>query len=287
MIKLDRTELRICGVLIEKQRTVPDSYPMTEKALITGCNQSSNRDPVMDLQHFEVAGALMAMHGRAVVVRIEGGSRTIKYRHRLDEVLGVSENQLALLAELMVRGPQAPGALKPRVARMGFHGTPQQIEDALREMAAGAPPLVTQEPRRPRERDHRWRHLLGDGSEAVADVAVARAEHGAATNSPAVIAPSTGDQMMQRLEELERRVAHLEHALGESALPDSASGSVAAGSVAADRFASEDVAGEDVAADDDPADGDPADDDPAAGRDADVRSTNGPHDSAPPRPRLG
>ncbi|MFT7537587.1 MAG: hypothetical protein ACI85K_003547, partial [Hyphomicrobiaceae bacterium] len=75
MINLDRTEQRIVAVLIEKQRTVPDSYPMTEKALITGCNQSSNRDPVMDLQQFEVAGALMAMHGRNLVVRIEGGSR--------------------------------------------------------------------------------------------------------------------------------------------------------------------------------------------------------------------
>ena len=215
MINLDRTEQRIVGVLIEKQRTVPDSYPMTENALINGCSQSSNRDPVLALQHFEVAGALMAMHGRDVVVRIEGGARAVKYRHRIDELLGVSENQLALLAELLLRGPQAPGALKSRVARMGFHGTPQQIEEALRELAAGSPPLVTQESRRPRERDHRWRHLLGDGSAAVAGVVAEDAGVGVA---PAVAAARpVGDPVMQRLEELERRVAHLERALGESA----------------------------------------------------------------------
>ncbi|MFT4512868.1 MAG: hypothetical protein ACI89X_000952 [Planctomycetota bacterium] len=223
MIQLDRTELRLVGVLIEKQHTVPDSYPMTEKALIAGCNQSSNRDPVMELQHFEVAGALMAMHGRDLVVRIEGGSRAIKYRHRLDELLGVSVNQLALLAELMVRGPQAPGALKPRVARMGFHGTAQQVEEALRELAQWSPPLVMQEPRRPRERDHRWRHLLGDGTEVVV---VSEAGSGAADRlasmSGATAAPRlAGDPVMQRLEELERRVAHLESALGESAADES------------------------------------------------------------------
>ncbi|MGK0156788.1 MAG: hypothetical protein ACI9SE_003760 [Neolewinella sp.] len=270
MINLDRTEQRIVAVLIEKQRTVPDSYPMTEKALITGCNQSSNRDPVMDLQQFEVAGALMAMHGRNLVVRIEGGSRSIKYRHRLDEVLGVSENQLALLAELMMRGPQAPGALKPRVARMGFHGTPQQVEEELRELAAGAPSLVTQEARRPRERDHRWRHLLGDGSEVAVDLAATGAEHDAAIRAPATVAMPAGDRVMQRLEELERRIAHLERALGESALDD---------------------AGADSNSDDSPSHDSPShdktdDDSVAADRADDGRATMDHQDDAPPRPRL-
>tara|TARA_R110002096_G_scaffold296_11_gene1702 strand:+ start:2563 stop:3309 length:747 start_codon:yes stop_codon:yes gene_type:complete len=226
MMKLDRTEQRIVGVLIEKQRTVPDSYPMTENALINGCNQSSNRDPVMALQSFEVAGALMAMHGRDVVVRIEGGSRAIKYRHRMEELLAVSGDQLAVLAELLLRGPQAPGALKPRVARMGFHGTPQQVEEVLRELAAGSPPLVAQEPRRPRERDHRWRHLLGDGSEVVAAEA---AESVSARASAAVASPAT-DPVLQRLEQLERRIAHLEQALGEGGADRTAGTDGAAGS---------------------------------------------------------
>ena len=222
MVTLDRTEQRIVGVLIEKQRTVPDTYPMTENALVNGCNQSSNRDPVMSLERFEVAGALMAMHGRDVVRRVEGGGRVAKYRHRLDELLGVGEDQLAVLAELMLRGPQAPGALKPRVARMGFHGTPDQVESVLREMAAMQPPLCAQEPKRPRERDHRWRQLLGGEGDApaTADVALSSAQAPpptAADADAAATAPrgdASGD-LLRRLEALEQRVEHLEQALGE------------------------------------------------------------------------
>ena len=220
MIKLDRTEQRIVGVLIEKQRTVPDTYPMSENALVTGCNQSSNRDPEMSLQSFEVAGALMALHGRDVVVRIEGGGRVVKYRHKLQELLGISDHQVAVLCELLLRGPQAPGALKPRVARLGFHGTPQQIEEVLRELAAGAPPLVAQEPRRPRERDNRWRHLLGDGSEIgsyrIEDDEPGHAfAAGAAGSSSLAARGPAGDEVLRRLAALEQRVAHLEQALGE------------------------------------------------------------------------
>ena len=213
MIQLDRTEQRIVGVLIEKQRTVPDSYPMTENALVNGCNQSSNRDPVMALEGFEVAGALMALHGRDLVVRIEGGARAVKYRHRIDELLGVSENQIALLAELLVRGPQAPGALKPRVARMGFHAASQQIEAVLHELAAFSPPLVTQEPRRPRERDHRWRHLLAADGDADAGIDAPTVEASIAAVDP--IAPPIEDPVLQRLERLEQRVAQLEGMLGD------------------------------------------------------------------------
>ncbi len=217
MVTLDRTEQRIVGVLIEKQRTVPDTYPLSEKALLNGCNQSSNREPVMSLETFELAGALMALHGRDVVRRVEGGGRVAKYRHRLDELLGVGDNQLAVLAELMLRGPQAPGALKARVARMGFHGTPEQVEAVLREMAAAEPPLCAPEPKRPRERDHRWRHLLGDGSEvqAIEDTASGSGAGlaPASASAPAAAAPN---EVLQRLAALEQRVAHLEQALGES-----------------------------------------------------------------------
>lgn len=219
MVTLDRTEQRIVGVLIEKQRTVPDTYPMTENALVNGCNQSSNRDPVMSLETFEVAGALMAMHGRDVVRRVEGGGRVAKYRHRLDELLGVGDQQLAVLAELLLRGPQAPGALKPRVARMGLQGTSEQIEAVLHEMAAIQPPLCAQEPKRPRERDHRWRHLLGDGTEVVAVAEEAAPESPSApasSDSPAPApSPVASDAVLQRLAALEQRVAHLEEALGE------------------------------------------------------------------------
>ena len=130
-----------------------------------------------------------------------------------------------MLAELLLRGPQAPGALKPRVARMGFHGTPGQVEEVLRELAAGNPPLCAQEPKRPRERDHRWRHLLGDvaaslpaapaTSEISEPVLVDRFPLDQPSQPVARPDPPSIDAVMQRLSALEDRVAHLERELGE------------------------------------------------------------------------
>lgn len=213
MVELDRTEARIVGVLIEKQFTVPDTYPLTENALVAGCNQKSNRDPEMSLEPFEVAGALMALHGRDLVARVEGGGRVAKYRHLLQERLDVSDHELAVLAELLLRGPQAPGALKPRVARMGFHGTPGQIEDVLRELAAKRPALVSQLPKRPRERDQRWGHLFG-GGDVIAEDAVAeparRSALAPAQTPTASSTPTAAPDVLDRLEALEQRVAELE-----------------------------------------------------------------------------
>ncbi|MFN3240094.1 MAG: DUF480 domain-containing protein [Planctomycetota bacterium] len=216
MVELDRTEARIVGVLIEKQRTVPDSYPMTENALVHGCNQKSNRDPVMDLQQFEVAGACMALHQREVIARVEGGGRAAKFRHKLDELLHVGDDALAVLCELLVRGPQAPGALKPRVARMGFHGSPAQIEDVLRSLAERSPPLVELQPKRPRERDQRWAHLLGPGNVALApEVGDASEPKDQPTaHAPAPSLPTTTDDTVaERLAALEARVDELERRL--------------------------------------------------------------------------
>ena len=214
MVELDRTEQRIVGVLIEKQRTVPDSYPMTENALVNGCNQKSNRDPEMSLEQFEVAGACMALHQREVIARVDGGGRAAKFRHKLDELLNVGDDALAVLCELLVRGPQAPGALKPRVARMGFHGTPAQIEDVLRDLAQRMPPLVELQPKRPRERDQRWAHLLGPGNVAVASETDEGAPPAAAPQARAPSLPSASDDTVaERLAALEARVDELERRL--------------------------------------------------------------------------
>ena len=211
MVDLDVTGARIVGVLIEKQFTVPDAYPLSENALVAGCNQKSNRDPAMSLEPFQVAGALMQLHADEVVARVEGGGRVAKYRHKLDELLSVGNNELAVLAELLLRGPQAPGALKPRVARMGFHGTAAQIEHALRELAARTPPLVTQLPQRPRERDCRWQHLLGTEADRAAAASPQPAPAAAASSAPA-----TADaDLVHRVAELERRLDELERRLGD------------------------------------------------------------------------
>ena len=209
MVELDRTEARIVGVLIEKQRTVPDTYPMTENALVTGCNQKNNRDPVMDLESFEVAGACMALHQREVIARVEGGGRAAKFRHKLDELLGVGDDALAVLCELLVRGPQAPGALKPWVARLGFHGTPAQVEGVLRDLAGRPRPLVALQPKRPRERDARWTHLLTPEGEAAREPAADPVDAPPASR----VEPASDAALRERLATLEARVDALERRL--------------------------------------------------------------------------
>ncbi len=159
---LDTTQQRIIGVLIEKELAVPDTYPLTENALLAGCNQKSNRDPDLSLEAFEISGALRALQESEWVVRGERGGRVVRYRHKLEEKLSVDEAQKAVLAELLLRGPQAPGALKSRVARMGLHGTPEAIREILDALRRRPSPLVQQLPQQPRERDCRWAHCLGD-----------------------------------------------------------------------------------------------------------------------------
>ena len=220
MNPLDRTEQRLVGVLVEKQLTVPDSYPMTENALVDGCNQKSNRDPIMELATFQVAGALMALQHKGVVARVDGAGRVPKFRHRLDEVLVLPKNAAPVLAELLLRGPQAPGALKPRVARMGYHASPEQVEALLRELAAQKPPLVELLPLGPRERDRRWRHLLGDGSERATEAGGGE-ESAPAAAVGAASAASAGDTVASlalRVRALEQQVQELRELLAERRL---------------------------------------------------------------------
>ena len=159
---LDTTQQRIIGVLIEKELAVPDSYPLTENALLAGCNQKSNRDPDLSLEAFEISGALRALQESEWVVRGERGGRVVRYRHKIEDKLSIDDAGKAVLAELLLRGPQSPGALKARVVRMGLHGTPEAIRDILDVLRRRPSPLVQQLPQQPRERDCRWAHCLGD-----------------------------------------------------------------------------------------------------------------------------
>ena len=165
-IALDRLEQRIIGVLIEKQLTVPDTYPLTQNALIAGCNQKNNRDPQMSVEDYEVEGALRALMDRSWVLRVERDTgRAHRYSHQAKQQLGVEIPELAILSELLCRGPQAPGALKTRCSRMHPFASPAEVEARLREMAARPAPYVRQLPKRPREQAGRWCHLFDGGAE--------------------------------------------------------------------------------------------------------------------------
>jgi uncharacterized protein YceH (UPF0502 family) len=163
-VDADAVEIRVLGCLIEKQRTTPDVYPLSLNALRLACNQATNRDPVVDYDEATVRGALERLSRKGWTRLASGpGSRTAKYRHLLDEVLGRVPSQIALLAVLMLRGPQTPGELKTRVERLYSFGTLEDVQKALDALAENE--LVRRLPRRPGQSQDRYEQLLGGGSD--------------------------------------------------------------------------------------------------------------------------
>jgi uncharacterized protein YceH (UPF0502 family) len=226
-LDLDTLEQRVIGALIEKGLTVPDAYPLTLNALVAACNQKSNRDPAMEVEAYEVEGALRALMDRDWVTRREpAGGRTMRYAHEAHVQLAVDEADLAILSELLCRGPQAPGALKTRAARMHPFASPEEVEARLRALAARPVPYVEQLPLQPRERQARWSHRLGRPGDADATApaeapaeapkrAVAPVWMSAAGPAPDV-APATGAATPdgdERLAALEDRMRDLEERL--------------------------------------------------------------------------
>jgi len=220
-IDLDKLEQRIVGVLIEKQLTVPDSYPLTLNALVSGCNQKSNRDPFMAVEDYDVEGALRSLMDKGWVTRHEPiTGRTMRYAQEARSQLGVEVEDLALLSELLCRGPQAAGALKTRASRMRHFDSPGAVEDRLRGLADRPVPYVELLPLQPRERQARWQHLLGKAAAPADLIEEAAREDGASampgtTAAPRVVAdPPLAERvaaleaelaaLRERLEELER-----------------------------------------------------------------------------------
>lgn len=170
---LSLLETRVLGVLIEKQHTVPDIYPMSINALTAGCNQKSSRDPVMDAAEAEVQAAVDNLKRHSLVLETSGG-RVMRYAHNFGRVLDIPAQATALLAVLMLRGPQTVGELRINSERLHRFGDTSAVEAFLRELAeraAGA--LVVELPRQPGAREPRWMHLLS-GRPAGAQSTAAR-----------------------------------------------------------------------------------------------------------------
>src|SRR4051812_20851045 len=203
---LDAVEVRVLGCLIEKQRTTPDAYPLSLNALRLACNQSTNRDPVVAYDEETIRGALHRL-GRRRFTRLASGhsSRAAKYRHLLDDELRLDREEQAVLAVLMLRGPQTPGELKQRTERMQPFSSIDELDEVLtplidRERAA---PLA----RRPGQREGRFApRLPEDADEAAAPAGAAAA--------PAVVAPPP-PRRDERVEKLEGEVATLRAEVGE------------------------------------------------------------------------
>ncbi|UMG92335.1 DUF480 domain-containing protein [Nocardioides sp. TF02-7] len=161
---LSAVDQRILGSLLEKERTVPASYPLTLNALRTACNQSSSRDPVVSYDDALVEQTCRDLKERGLlrIVWADRGPRTLKYHQVVAELLDLAEDERALLTVLLLRGPQAAGELRTRSERLHPFADRGDVETCLERMASASPPLVRQLPRRAGERDPRWVHLLGE-----------------------------------------------------------------------------------------------------------------------------
>lgn len=173
---LTAEEQRVLGCLLEKEITVPASYPLTLNALRTACNQTSSREPVVDYEERLVHDTVRALKDRGLVrvTWMDYGKRTLKYAQAVVEVLELADDERALITVLLLRGAQAPGELKTRTDRLFKFADREQVEEVLQRMAGREAPLVRQLERKAGQQDHRWIHLLGEvpveaGPEAAVD----------------------------------------------------------------------------------------------------------------------
>jgi len=197
---LDAEEVRVLGSLLEKEITTPEYYPLSSNALLNACNQKSNRDPVVHFDDDTVERVLYTLRDKGLLLNITGaGSRVPKYGHRLSEKLNLGRRELALLCELMLRGPQTLGELRTRAERMHSFDDLAEVESVLEHHMTK---LVTKLPRRPGEKEARYAHLLAGAPEAAAPSAEAPTDS---------VAPARAD----RISALEAEVAQLRRELDD------------------------------------------------------------------------
>jgi uncharacterized protein YceH (UPF0502 family) len=155
---LTAEEARVLGSLVEKELTTPDQYPLTLKAVLAASNQASNRDPVVDYDEGTVMATLDSLKGKRVIrfVLPSHGRTAVRYRHILNEALGLDTSQCALLAVLLLRGPQTVGELRARTERMTAFDSLEEIDHQLRFLSATAEPLAVSLGRRPGQKEERW-----------------------------------------------------------------------------------------------------------------------------------
>ena len=211
---LSLLETRVIGVLIEKQHTVPDSYPLTLNALLSGCNQKTSRDPVIDATEAEISAAIDRLKGLDLVVESSGG-RVMRYAHNLARVLGIPAQSVALLTMIMLRGPQTVGELRIHTERLHRFADISSVEGFLRELASrpsGA--LVVELPRLPGARETRWAHLLSGAPEVSRLPATESPENDMVTVSEIVTLKANVTQLQHELAEVREMVERMARELG-------------------------------------------------------------------------
>lgn len=197
---LSAIEARILGCLVEKQATTPDAYPLTQNAVVTACNQKSNRDPHMDLEPGAVGHALREMEGKGLVTG-SLSARTSRYEHRMDAAYGITPRQRAVLCIMLLRGPQTLAELGTRTERLADFPDAQDLRDTLDRLINRSPDLVTCLGRQPGQREDRYMHLLCGPVSAEAYASDSAYAHATRTGSRAALE--------ERVAMLETDMAHL------------------------------------------------------------------------------
>jgi uncharacterized protein YceH (UPF0502 family) len=209
-------EARVLGVLVEKQATVPDTYPLSLNALLAGCNQKTARDPVMNATEADALTAIDELKARSLVFEVSG-SRVVRFEHNLGRVLGVPGQSVALLATLVLRGAQTAAELRLHSDRLHRFADVSSVEAFLDELAAKDPPLVARLPRAPGERESRWVHLLC-GEAAAAPPPAPFAAIGSATGELDAIKAEQA-RLAGEVEQLKALVRRLAAAVGVETEP--------------------------------------------------------------------
>jgi len=212
-LELTPDESRILGVLVEKELTTPDLYPLTLHAVVAGANQKSNRHPVLSMTEDQARAAMVSLRAKGLVVQLDGhGSRTSKFRHEFASKVGLTKTELVILAELLLRGPQTQGELRGRASRMHPLDSLDTVRNTLEQLMARPVPLVERLPPSAGSRAERYAQLLSpdlhanDGGGEVDEEAAETME-----NPPGALTLS------QRVQSLETEVATLRTALRQLA----------------------------------------------------------------------
>jgi uncharacterized protein YceH (UPF0502 family) len=206
-------EARVLGVLVEKQATVPDTYPLSLNALVAGCNQKTAREPVMNAGDDDVLAALDGLKRLALVFEVSG-SRVVRYEHNAGRGLGVPGAAVALLATLMLRGPQTAAELRQNCERLHRFADIGSVEAFLDELAAKDPPKALRLARAPGAREPRWAHLLCGEPVLPAGAPAAGSDDDAITVGELVALKAEQARLAAELETLKAAVQRLQRELG-------------------------------------------------------------------------
>ena len=207
-------EARVLGVLLEKQHTVPDTYPLSLNALTSGCNQKTARAPVMNVTEAEVLTAIDGLKHLSLV--LEGSSsRVPRFEHNMNRVLGIPNQAAALLTTLLLRGPQTAAELRLNTARLHGFADVSSVEAFLDELAADEPPRVVKLPRTPGERESRWMHLLC-GEASLNEVPAGGVVEDSVSHAQFEALKAEQKHLAQELTRLQALVEHMAAELGIS-----------------------------------------------------------------------